>query len=173
MAFGIAGLSVLVDSLSAIKYTYVRAIRDERGLITDFEIKGSYPQFGNDDDRVDSLAVEVAKNFISDLKKQPRQLYLETYDKHAIFQSSLYENLQVEELETQILRHLREAIADGEIHKSADLLRTVKMIAGIFYGVPLVSHMSFSTDLFDDYKDSLDYLFVALKHGRREVFYEK
>ncbi len=69
MAFGIAGLSVLVDSLSAIKYTYVRAIRDERGLITDFEIKGSYPQFGNDDDRVDSIAAEVAKNFITDLKK--------------------------------------------------------------------------------------------------------
>lgn len=69
MAFGIAGLSVLVDSLSAIKYTYVRAIRDERGLITDFEIKGTYPQFGNDDDRVDCLAAEVVKDFISDLKK--------------------------------------------------------------------------------------------------------
>lgn len=69
MAFGIAGLSVLADSLSAIKYTYVRTIRDERGLITDFEIKGSYPQFGNDDDRVDSLAVEVVKSFISDLRK--------------------------------------------------------------------------------------------------------
>lgn len=69
MAFGIAGLSVLVDSLSAIKYTYVRTVRDERGLITDFEIKGSYPQFGNDDDRADSLAVEVAKSFLSDLKK--------------------------------------------------------------------------------------------------------
>lgn len=69
MAFGIAGLSVLADSLSAIKYTYVRALRDERGLITDFEIKGSYPQFGNDDDRVDALAVEAAKNFLSDLKK--------------------------------------------------------------------------------------------------------
>jgi len=70
MAFGIAGLSVLVDSLSAIKYTYVRVIRDSRGLITDFEIKGDYPQFGNDDDRVDSIAVEVIKSFISDLKRQ-------------------------------------------------------------------------------------------------------
>jgi formate C-acetyltransferase len=69
MAFGIAGLSVLADSLSAIKYTYVRAIRDERGLITDFEIKGPFPQFGNDDDRVDSLAVEVAKSFLTDLRK--------------------------------------------------------------------------------------------------------
>jgi formate C-acetyltransferase len=69
MAFGIAGLSVLADSLSAIKYTYVRAIRDERGLITDFEIKGSYPQFGNGDDRVDSIAVEIAKSFITDLRK--------------------------------------------------------------------------------------------------------
>ena len=68
MAFGIAGLSVLVDSLSAIKYTYVRAIRDERGLITDFEIKGDYPQFGNDDDRVDSIAAEVVESFYNDLK---------------------------------------------------------------------------------------------------------
>lgn len=69
MAFGIAGLSVLADSLSAIKYTYVRAIRDERGLITDFEIKGDYPQFGNDDDRADSIAVEIVKDFYNDLKK--------------------------------------------------------------------------------------------------------
>jgi len=69
MAFGIAGLSVLVDSLSAIKYTYVRAVRDDRGLITDFEIKGSYPQFGNDDDRVDSIAVDIVKGFYNDLKE--------------------------------------------------------------------------------------------------------
>lgn len=69
MAFGIAGLSVLADSLSAIKYTYVRAIRDDRGLITDFEIKGDYPQFGNDDDRVDNIAVEIVKNFYMDLSK--------------------------------------------------------------------------------------------------------
>jgi len=69
MAFGIAGLSVLTDSLSAIKYTYVRVIRDERGLITDFEIKGDYPQFGNDDDRVDSIAVDIVKSFYNDLKK--------------------------------------------------------------------------------------------------------
>ncbi len=69
MAFGIAGLSVLADSLSAIKYTYVRAIRDDRGLITDFEIKGDYPQFGNGDERVDSLAEEAVKSFYNDLKK--------------------------------------------------------------------------------------------------------
>lgn len=68
MAFGIAGLSVLADSLSAIKYTYVKAIRDERGLIVDFEVKGDYPQFGNDDDRVDSIAVDIVKDFIRDLK---------------------------------------------------------------------------------------------------------
>lgn len=69
MAFGIAGLSVLADSLSAIKYTYVRAVRDDRGLITDFEIKGNYPQFGNGDERVDSLAVEAVRSFYSDLKR--------------------------------------------------------------------------------------------------------
>lgn len=69
MAFGIAGLSVLVDSLSAIKYTYVRTVRDESGLIADFEIKGDYPQFGNDDDRADNIAIEVVKGFYNDLKK--------------------------------------------------------------------------------------------------------
>ncbi len=71
MAFGIAGLSVITDSLSAIKYTYVRAIRNSYGLITDFEIKGSFPKYGNDDDRVDSIAVEVVRGFINDLKKYP------------------------------------------------------------------------------------------------------
>ena len=69
MAFGIAGLSVFVDSLSAIKYTYVKAIRDERGLIVDFDIKGDYPQFGNGDERADSIAVETVKSFYTDLKK--------------------------------------------------------------------------------------------------------
>lgn len=69
MAFGIAGLSVLVDSLSAIKHTYVKAIRDERGLITDFEVKGDYPQFGNDDDRVDNIAVDIVQDFYKDLQK--------------------------------------------------------------------------------------------------------
>jgi formate C-acetyltransferase len=71
MAFGIAGLSVLADSLSAIKYTQVKVIRDERNLITDFEINGNYPQFGNDDDRVDSIAVELIKNFYNELLKHP------------------------------------------------------------------------------------------------------
>lgn len=69
MAFGIAGLSVVCDSLSAIRYTYVRAIRNEKGLITDFEIKGEYPKFGNDDDRVDAIAVDLCKGFITDLRK--------------------------------------------------------------------------------------------------------
>lgn len=69
MAFGIAGLSVLVDSLSAIKYTYVKTVRNSQGLITDFEIKGEYPKFGNDDDRADSIACMIVKGFINELKK--------------------------------------------------------------------------------------------------------
>ena len=74
MAFGIAGLSVLADSLSAIKYAKVRCIRDEEtGLITDYEVKGEYPAYGNDDDRVDSIAKEQVKLFFEELKKQ--QLY--------------------------------------------------------------------------------------------------
>ena len=70
MAFGIAGLSVLADSLSAIKYAKVRCIRDEEtGLITDYEVEGEYPAYGNDDDRVDSIAKEQVKLFFEELKK--------------------------------------------------------------------------------------------------------
>ncbi len=72
MAFGIAGLSVLADSLSAIKYAKVRCVRDEAtGLISDFEVEGEYPAFGNDDDRVDSIAAEQARLFFEELKKHP------------------------------------------------------------------------------------------------------
>ncbi|MFA6947787.1 MAG: formate C-acetyltransferase [Eubacteriales bacterium] len=70
MAFGVAGLSVLADSLSAIKYARVRCIRDpQSGLITDFETTGEYPAYGNDDDRVDSIAREQVELFYGELKK--------------------------------------------------------------------------------------------------------
>ena len=70
MACGIAGLSVVADSLSAIKYAKVKVIRDENGLAVDYEIEGDYPKFGNDDDRVDNIAIEVVKRFIYKLRKQ-------------------------------------------------------------------------------------------------------
>ena len=71
MAFGIAGLSVTADSLSAIKFAKVRPIRDENGIAVDFEIEGEYPQFGNDDDRVDSIAVDLTERFSRYLKSNP------------------------------------------------------------------------------------------------------
>ncbi|KAE9631378.1 formate C-acetyltransferase [Defluviitalea raffinosedens] len=71
MAFGVAGLSVVADSLSAIKYAKVSPIRDENGLIIDFEIEGDFPKYGNDDERVDSIAKELVKDFYDDLKKIP------------------------------------------------------------------------------------------------------
>ena len=71
MAFGIAGLSVLADSLSAIKYAKVKAIRDESGIIKEFEIEGEYPAYGNDDDRVDLIAKEQVELFYKELKKIP------------------------------------------------------------------------------------------------------
>ncbi len=69
MAFGIAGLSVLADSLSAIRHARVTPVRDARGLISDFRIEGDYPAFGNDDDRVDALAVELVRDFHSALAR--------------------------------------------------------------------------------------------------------
>ncbi len=71
MAFGIAGLSVLADSLSAIKYAKVRVIRDETGLIKDFETVGEFPKYGNDDDRVDLMAKEQTELFFNELKNIP------------------------------------------------------------------------------------------------------
>ena len=71
MACGIAGLSVVADSLSAIKYAKVKVIRDETGLATDYQVEGEYPQFGNNDDKVDQIAVEVVRRFLNKLKKHP------------------------------------------------------------------------------------------------------
>ena len=68
MAFGISGFSVLVDSLSAIRYAKVKPIRDNTGLIIDFEIEGDFPKYGNDDNRVDIIAQQQAKEFFNELK---------------------------------------------------------------------------------------------------------
>jgi len=69
MACGIAGLSVVADSLSAIRYAQVRPIRNEEGLVTDFEIDGEFPAFGNDDPRVDKIASEIVRTFETELSK--------------------------------------------------------------------------------------------------------
>ena len=69
MACGIAGLSVVADSLSAIKYAKVKTIRNEDGLVVDYEVEGDYPKFGNDDDRVDNIAVDLVRIFLKKLRK--------------------------------------------------------------------------------------------------------
>lgn len=71
MAYGVAGLSVVADSLSAIKYAKVTPIRDKDGLCIDFKIEGDFPKYGNDDDRVDDIAIEVVDKMSSELKKHP------------------------------------------------------------------------------------------------------
>jgi len=71
MAFGIAGMSVVADSLSAIRYARVRVIRDKRGLVVDYETEGDFPKFGNNDNRVDHLATWVVSTFMSKLRKYP------------------------------------------------------------------------------------------------------
>ncbi len=68
-ATGIAGLSVVADSLSAIKYAKVKCIRDERGIVTDYEIDGDFPKYGNDDDRVDSIAYDIVHRFMGHIRK--------------------------------------------------------------------------------------------------------
>ena len=70
MACGIAGLSVVADALSAIKYAKVKVIRNEEGLAVDYDIEGDYPKFGNNDDRVDNIAVMLVKRFMEKLEKQ-------------------------------------------------------------------------------------------------------
>ncbi|WP_077620583.1 formate C-acetyltransferase [Bacillus sinesaloumensis] len=69
MACGIAGLSVVADSLSAIKYAKVKTIRDENGIVVDYEIEGDFPKYGNNDDRVDDIAVDLVKIFMNKIKK--------------------------------------------------------------------------------------------------------
>ena len=71
MAFGVAGLSVVADSLSAIRYAKVGVVRDETGLVTDYQIEGEFPQFGNNDNRVDQLASWVVTTFMNKLRKYP------------------------------------------------------------------------------------------------------
>ena len=71
MAFGVAGLSVIADSLSAIKYARVQPIKNEDGIISDFITEGDFPKYGNDDDRVDDIAKDILHRFITELRKTP------------------------------------------------------------------------------------------------------
>lgn len=71
IAFGIAGISIVADSLSAIKFAKVRPIRDENGIAIDFETTGEFPRYGNDEDEVDEIAVEISKYFMEALRKVP------------------------------------------------------------------------------------------------------
>jgi formate C-acetyltransferase len=71
MACGIAGLSVVADALSAIKHARVKALRNDQGLVVDYEIEGDFPKYGNNDDRVDAIAVNLVKSFMNELRKHP------------------------------------------------------------------------------------------------------
>ncbi|MDR3696077.1 formate C-acetyltransferase [Mucilaginibacter sp.] len=69
IAYGAAGISIIADSLAAIKYARVTPVRNEKGLTVEFKIEGEYPQYGNDDDRVDNIAVEITKFFVNELRR--------------------------------------------------------------------------------------------------------
>lgn len=70
-AFGVAGLSIAADSLSAIKFAKVKPVRNENGITVDFEVEGEFPKYGNDNDLVDDIAVEIVSYFSAELKKHP------------------------------------------------------------------------------------------------------
>ncbi|GIM31351.1 formate C-acetyltransferase [Paraclostridium bifermentans] len=82
MACGIAGLSVCADSLSAIKYAKVKTIRNEEGIVVDFEIEGDFPKYGNNDDRVDDIAVELVESFMNKIRKN--KTYRNSYHTQSI-----------------------------------------------------------------------------------------
>lgn len=82
MACGIAGLSVCVDSLSAIKYAKVKPIRNEQGIAIDFDVEGDYPKYGNNDDRVDDIAIDLVKNFMNKLRQN--KTYRNSYHTQSI-----------------------------------------------------------------------------------------
>lgn len=82
MACGMAGLSVCADSLSAIKHAKVKTIRNEQGIAVDFEIEGDYPKYGNNDDRVDSIAVELVESFMNKIRKN--KTYRNSYPTQSI-----------------------------------------------------------------------------------------
>ena len=82
MACGIAGLSVCADSLSAIKYAKVKTIRNEQGVVVDFEVEGEFPKYGNNDDRVDDIAVQLVENFMNKIRKN--KTYRNSYHTQSI-----------------------------------------------------------------------------------------
>ena len=88
IAYGIAGLSIVADSLSAIRFAKTKAIRDENGVAKSFETEGEFPMYGNDDDRVDSMAVEVQKFFMEELRKYKayKRCYSNTFTPYYYFQ---------------------------------------------------------------------------------------
>lgn len=69
MACGMAGLSVVADALSAIKYSRVKVLRNDEGLVVDYEIEGDYPKFGNNDDRIDDIAANLVKQFMNKIRQ--------------------------------------------------------------------------------------------------------
>ncbi len=106
MAFGIAGLSVAIDSLSAIKYAKVKPIRNEEGLAIDFEVEGDFPKYGNDDDRADDLGVELVTKFSNELRNI---LYIEMLNIH-------YQHLQLHQMLCMVRKLVQHQMEERKVN---------------------------------------------------------
>jgi AcrR family transcriptional regulator len=129
-------------------------------------IAGVYDIFRDIAETDNAVGIMVALiSFIASQTEKPAAVKLEAYEKEAIVQEEIRDENE-EELEAQMVRMIGEAMEDGAIREDTRMEDIIKVLSGIFYGVPLITHMTCGTDLYGDYRRALDYVFEALKIKR-------
>lgn len=116
------------------------------------------------DNAVDIMTALIA--FIATQREKPEAIKLEKYDKEAIIQENIQEE-DYEDLNEHMIRLLYEAIEDGELSPDIFIEEIMKVISGVFYGVPLITHAASGVNLYDDYRCSLNYIFKGIKRGEK------
>ena len=126
-------------------------------------LAGIYAIFRDIADTDNAVGIMVALiSFIASQRERPAAVRLEKYEKEAIMQGGIQDENE-EELEAQMIRMIREAIEDGEIRDDVRIEDLIKVLSGIFYGVPLITHMTRGTDLYGEYQCALAYVLNGLK----------